>query len=133
MTRTALVWLLIFSAGFFSVACGAKSTEVQISAPLRPKYVAKGYQKIYIADFMITGQQQMDRDVNINVNKEVKETLRSEFKDKSGYQVDSLKVEYDQGKKPEEVLKDSSFWISQQVQDKKGSMILAGAVEVSNF
>jgi len=133
MYKLVLSWLLIFLVGLFSMGCGSKSTEVQISAPLRPKYVAKGYRKIYIADFIVTGEHEMDRDVNINVNKEIKETLRSEFKDKSGFEVESLKVEFDKSMKPVDILGNSSFWVSQAIEDKQGSMILAGSAEFSNY
>ena len=115
---------------FFS--CGNNSTEVQISAPLRPKYAAKGYKRIYIADFFVSGQHDVDKDVNINVNKEITETLKSEFKDKSGYEVASLHVEADKNKKPEDILSDSSFWLNQNIEDRQNSIILAGAAEFSN-
>lgn len=111
---------------------GAKSTEVQISAPLRPKYTAKGFKKLYIADFIITGTHDIDKNVNINVNKEIKETLKSEFKDKSGYEIEELKLEYDRTKQPGEILKDASFWVAQDIAKKEGAMILAGSVDFSN-
>lgn len=110
----------------------AKSTEIQISSPLRPKYVAKGYKKIYIADLFITGQHDVDKNVNINVNKEITETLRTEFKDRSGYEIDVLKLEVEKTRTPQEILQDSSFWSAQKIENKEGSLILAGAVEFSN-
>jgi len=110
----------------------AKTTEVQISSPLRPKYVAKGYRKIYIADLFVTGQNDVDKNVNINVNKEITETLRTEFKDRSGYEIEVLKLEYDKTKSPQEILQDSAFWSAQKIENKEGSLILAGAVEFSN-
>jgi hypothetical protein len=113
-------------------SCGNNSTEVQISAPLRPKYAAKGYKRIYIADFFVTGQHDVDKDVNINVNKEITETLKSEFKDKSGYEVASLHVEADKNKKPEDILSDTSFWLNQNIEDRQNSIILAGSAEFSN-
>ena len=90
-----------------------------ISAPLRPKYVAKGYKKIYIADFIVGGEHDIDKNVNINVNKEIKETLKSEFKDKSGYEIEDLKIEIDKSKKPEDILKDASFWASQKIDPER--------------
>jgi hypothetical protein len=125
-----LFFLLLSLTWFFS--CGNNSTEVQISAPLRPKFAAKGYKKIYIADFFVSGQHDVDKEVNINVNKEIIETLKSEFKDKSGYEVASLHLEADKNKKPEDILSDTSFWLNQNIDDRQGSLILAGAAEFSN-
>jgi hypothetical protein len=114
-------------------SCGSTSSEVQISAPLRPKFAAKGYKKIYIADFIVTEQNDLDKDVNINVNKEITETLKSEFKDKSGYEIATLKLDgLDKNKKTDDQLADPSFWASQKLEDRQGSLILAGAVEFSN-
>lgn len=132
MNRFSLVILVIFVICLFPTAYAKKSTEVQISAPLRPKYVAKGYKKLYISDFIITGTNDVDKVVNININKEIKETLKSEFKDKSGYEVEDLKVEFDKTKKPDEILKDPAFWMAQDIGKKEGTMILAGSVDFSN-
>jgi len=101
-------------------------------APLRPKYVAKGYRKIYIADFYVTGQQDVDKQVNINVNKEIKETLKAEFVDRSSYEVEELKIEIPADRKPEDVLLDPTFWMSIDIKDRDTSLILAGIVEFSN-
>jgi hypothetical protein len=132
MNRLSLVIVVISVICLFPSAYAKKSTEVQISAPLRPKYVAKGYKKLYICDFIITGTNDVDKVVNININKEIKETLKSEFKDKSGYEVEDLKVEFDKTKKPDEILKDPAFWMAQDIGKKEGTMILAGAVDFSN-
>lgn len=127
---TTFVLLSLLSLGGF--ACGSKSIDVQISAPLRPKYIAQGYKKLYIADFVVRGEHDVDTHVNINVNKEIKETLKSEFKDKSGYQVEDLKIEIPKDKDPQEVLNDPAFWLAQNISTREGSMILAGIVEFSN-
>jgi hypothetical protein len=132
MKRVSLVIVVISVICLFPSAYAKKSTEVQISAPLRPKYVAKGYKKLYICDFIITGTNDVDKVVNININKEIKETLKTEFKDKSGYEVEDLKVEFDKTKKPDEILKDPAFWMAQDIGKKEGAMILAGAVDFSN-
>lgn len=132
MKKHFALFLILFLVGFLSVVSGTKSTEVQISAPLRPKYVAKGYKKIYLADLMVGGDHDIDKNVNINVNKEIKETLKSEFKDKSGYEIDDLKIEIDKSRKPEDILKDPAFWAAQRIDPKEGAMILAGAVDFSN-
>jgi hypothetical protein len=115
-----------------SISCGVKTAEVLISSPLQPKFVAKGYTKIYIADFFVTGVNDVDKNVNINVNKEIKETLKSEFKDRSGYEVEDLKIEFDMSKTPDAILKDPEFWASLDIKDKQKSMILTGAAEFSN-
>jgi hypothetical protein len=132
MNRFSIVIVVIFVISLFPSAYAKKSTEVQISAPLRPKYVAKGYKKLYICDFIITGTNDVDKVVNININKEIKETLKTEFKDKSGYDIEDLKVEFDKTKKPDEILKDPAFWMAQDIGKKEGTMILAGAVDFSN-
>jgi hypothetical protein len=131
--KQTLKLFLVFCLGYFTFGCGTKSDEVQISAPLHPKYVAKGYKKLYIADFIVTGVKDVDRDTrNINVNKEIKETLKSEFKDKSGYQIEDLKLEVNSDRKPEDLLRDPTFWAGQNIPDRDASMILAGVVEFSN-
>jgi hypothetical protein len=132
MNRMSIVIVVIFVISLFPAAYAKKSTEVQISAPLRPKYVAKGYKKLFICDFIITGTNDVDKVVNININKEIKETLKTEFKDKSGYEVEDLKVEFDKTKKPDEILKDPAFWMAQDIGKKEGTMILAGSVDFSN-
>jgi hypothetical protein len=99
---------------------------------LRPKYVAKGYRRIYIADFSVSGQQDVDREIHINVNKEIKETLKSEFVDRSAYEVEDLRIEIPPDRKPEEVLKDPAFWMAMDIKNRENSLILAGAVEFSN-
>lgn len=132
MNRFSLVIVVISLICLFPSAYAKKATEVQISAPLRPKYVAKGYKKLYICDFIITGTNDVDKVVNININKEIKETLKTEFKDKSGYEIEDLKVEFDKTKKPDEILKDPAFWMAQDIGKKEGTMILAGAVDFSN-
>ncbi|MCI0616858.1 hypothetical protein L0244_28095 [bacterium] len=132
MNRLSIVIVVIFVISLFPAAYAKKSTEVQISAPLRPKYVAKGYKKLFICDFIITGTLDVDKVVNININKEIKETLKTEFKDKSGYDVEDLKVEFDKTKKPDEILKDPAFWMAQDIGKKEGTMILAGSVDFSN-
>lgn len=132
MNRLSVVILVIFIISLFPSAYAKKSTEIQISAPLRPKYVAKGYKKLFICDFIITGTHDVDKVVNININKEIKETLKTEFKDKSGYEVEDLKVEFDKTKKPDEILKDPAFWMAQDIGKKEGTMILAGSVDFSN-
>jgi len=129
-TRYLGFLLLLFFPMIFG--CSSKSSEVEISAPLRPKYIAKGYSRIYISDFLITGENDVDKNVNINVNKEIKESLKSEFKDKSGYEIQDLKIEPDKTKKPVDILNDTSFWVAQNIKDKHGSMIMAGSVEFSN-
>jgi hypothetical protein len=91
MNRLSVVIVVIFIISLLPAAYAKKSTEVLISAPLRPKYVAKGFKKLYICDFIITGTHDLDKVVNININKEIKETLKTEFKDKSGYEVESEK------------------------------------------
>ena len=131
--KTKIVALLfVFLTAWMPSTFAAKTVDVLISAPLRPKYVAKGYKKLYIADFIITGVHDIDKNVTINVNKEIKETLKSEFKDKSGYEVEDLKVEFDPAKKPEEYVDDPAFWTAQPIEPKEGSMILAGVVDFSN-
>ena len=115
MNRLCLVIVVVFLVSLFPSAYAKKSTEVQISAPLRPKYVAKGYKKLFICDFIITGTHDLDKVVNININKEIKETLKTEFKDKSGYEIEDLKVEFDKTKKPDEILKDPAFWMAQDI------------------
>ncbi len=132
MKRMSILSVVIFVIFLFPAAYAKKSTEVQISAPLRPKYVAKGYKKLFICDFIITGTNDVDKVVNININKEIKETLKTEFKDKSGYEVEDLKVEFDKTKKPDEILKDPAFWMAQDIGKKEGTMILAGSVDFSN-
>jgi len=132
--KTNCVYFLFLALLLLSfVSCGSNSAEVQISAPLRPKFAAKGYKKIYIADFLVTEQNDLDKNVNINVNKEITETLKSEFKDKSGYEVGTLKLEgVDKTRKTDEMLADPGFWSSQKIDDRAGSLILAGSVEFSN-
>jgi hypothetical protein len=125
-------FLLLFCLLNFLTICFAGTEEVQIMAPLRPKYVTRGVQKIYIADFYVTGEQDVDKTTNINVNKEIKETLKSEFIDRSSYQVEDLKIEIPADRKPDEVLKDPSFWNSMDIKDRDTSLILAGIVEFSN-
>jgi hypothetical protein len=132
MKKSWSLLFLCFLTFFPFKNCLAGNTEVQIMAPLRPKYVAKGYRKIYIADFYVTGQQDVDKQININVNKEIKETLKSEFVDRSSYEVEDLKIEIPADKKPEDVLKDPSFWQSMDIKDRDTSLILAGIVEFSN-
>jgi len=129
--RFSLLFLFLLSF-LLSYDCPAGTTEVQIMAPLRPKYVAKGYRKIYIADFYVTGQQDVDKQVNINVNKEIKETLKAEFVDRSSYEVEELKIEIPADRKPEDVLLDPTFWMSIDIKDRDTSLILAGIVEFSN-
>ena len=58
--------------------------------------------------------------------------MKTEFKDKSGYEVEDLKVEFDKTKKPDEILKDPAFWMAQDIGKKEGTMILAGSVDFSN-
>lgn len=132
MMNKSTVLITIIIATFLPLSIFARTTEVMISAPLRPKYVPKGYKKIYIADFIVGGEHDIDKNVNININKEIKETLRTEFKDKSGYEIEDLKIEIDKSKKPEDILKDAAFWSSQNIEPKEGAMILAGAVDFSN-
>lgn len=132
MKKTTALFVLIAMVAWLPSLFASKTTEVMISAPLRPKYVAKGYKKIYIADFIVGGEHDIDKNVNININKEIKETLKSEFRDKSGYEIEDLKIEIDKSKKPEDILKDASFWASQKIDPKEGAMILAGAVDFSN-
>src|SRR5215470_2913408 len=125
-------FLLILCFLNFLPLCFAGTEEVQIMAPLRPKYVTKGLRKIYLADFYVTGQQDVDKSVNINVNKEIKETLKSEFIDRSSYEVEDLKIEIPADRKPDEVLKDPAFWNSLDIKDRDTSLIVAGIVEFSN-
>lgn len=132
MKKRALHFILVSALSLAVIACGSAVTEVQISSPLRPKYDAPGYKKIYIADFNVSGQQDVDRNIRFNVNKEIRETLRSEFKDRSGYQVEDLKVSYDNQRKPEEILQDAQFWSALDLKDKEESIILTGAVDFSN-
>jgi hypothetical protein len=131
MKKISALILLSFLA-FGGFACGSKSLDVQISAPLRPKYIAQGFKRLYIADFIVRGEHDVDTNVNINVNKEIKETLKSEFKDKSGYQVEDLKIEVPKDIQPIEVLRDPAFWQAQNISDRQASMILAGIVDFSN-
>jgi len=132
MRKKAIHFLLLVAACCYWTACGSNATEVQISSPLRPKYSAQGYKKIYIADFNVSGQQDVDKNIRFNVDKEIRETLKSEFKDRSGYQIFDLKVNYDKQKKPEDILKDAQFWSGQDLKDKEESIILTGAVDFSN-
>ena len=132
MRHTILVLFLFSLAVIPPSSLLAGTTEVQIMAPLRPKYVAKGYRKIYIADFFVTGERDVDKQIPINVNKEIKETLKSEFIDRSAYEIEELKIEIPADRKPEEVLKDPSFWMAMDIKDRNTSLILAGAVEFSN-
>ena len=133
MKKKIVALLILFLTAWLSMTFAAKSTDVMISAPLRPKYVAKGYKKLYIADFIVTGVHDIDKNVSINVNKEIKETLKSEFKDKSGYEVEDLKLEFDPTKNPDDILKDTAYlgW-RKTPSPKRGSMILAGVVDFSN-
>ena len=112
---------------------GSKTTEIQIMAPLRAKFPAKDFKTVYIADLFVFGQNDKDTSVNINVNKEIKETLRSELIDRSAFEVKELGVEVDKTKKPEEMLTDPAFWLSQDIEKRDGGLILAGSVEFSNF
>jgi hypothetical protein len=130
MKRRSILLLLSFLS--LLPFCFAGTEEVQIMAPLRPKYVAKGLHKIYLADFYVTGQQDVDKQVNIDVNKEIKETLKSEFVDRSSYAVEDLKIEIPSDRKPEDVLKDPSFWNAIDIKDRDTSLIVAGIVEFSN-
>lgn len=133
MKTRVVFFFAVFAALCVSFwGCGSVGTEVQISSPLRPKYAAQGYKKIYIADFNVTGQQDVDKAIRFNVNKEIKETLKSEFKDKSGYQIQDLKITYPKDKKPEEILADPTFWTGLEMPDKEQCMIMTGAVEFSN-
>jgi hypothetical protein len=133
MMRQIIVVLFLFSFLFFnSIDSLAGTSEVQIMAPLRPKYVAKGYRKIYIADFTVSGQRDVDQQIPVNVNKEIKETLKSEFIDRSSYEIEELKIEIPPDRKPEDVLKDPSFWLAMDIKDRDTSLIVAGAVEFSN-
>jgi len=131
--RNITLVLFLFSLVFLnSVDLIAGTTEVQIMAPLRPKYVAKGYKKIYIADFVVTGEKDVDKQIPINVNKEIKETLKSEFIDRSAFEIEELKIEIPADRKPDEVLKDPAFWMAMDIKDRGTSLILAGVVEFSN-
>jgi hypothetical protein len=131
MKKSLFIPLLsFFIPAFFG--CGNKVAEIQISAPLRPKYIAQGYKRLYIADFVVGGEHDVDTHVNINVNKEIKETLKSEFKDKSGYQIEDLKLQLDKTAKAQEVFKDPEFWKAQQIPVREASMVLAGIVDFSN-
>ena len=132
MKKTAAFLVLLLLAAWIPSSLASKATDVLISAPLRPKYVAKGYRKIYIADFIVGGEHDIDKNVSVNVNKEIKETLKSEFRDKSGYEIEDLKIEIDKSKKPDEILKDAAFWVAQNIDAKEGCIILAGAVDFSN-
>lgn len=132
MKKSTILFLLLLIAGWIPSSFASKSTDILISAPLRPKYVAKGYKKIYIADFIVGGVHDIDKNVSVNVNKEIKETLKSEFRDKSGYEIEDLKIEIDKSRKPEDILKDTAFWVAQNIEPKEGAMILAGAVDFSN-
>jgi hypothetical protein len=132
MKKRLLPFLFLFSFLILTLSCGVQTSEILISSPLQPKFVAKGYTKIYIADFFVSGVNDIDKNVNINVNKEIKETLKSEFKDRSGYEVEDLKIEYDMSKPPDAVLKDPEFWAALELKDKQKSMILTGAAEFSN-
>ena len=130
--RQLLIVLFLFSFFVSYQPVSAGTSEVQIMAPLRPKYVARGYRKIYIADFFVTGERDVDKQIPINVNKEVKETLKSEFLDRSAYEVEDLKIEIPADRKPEEVLKDPAFWQALNIENRETSLILAGIVEFSN-
>lgn len=131
--RNITLVLFLFSSVFLnSFDLSAGTTEVQIMAPLRPKYVAKGYKKIYIADFVVTGVRDVDKQIPINVSKEIKETLKSEFIDRSAFEIEELKIEIPADRKPEEVLKDAAFWQAMDIKDRDTSLILAGVVEFSN-
>jgi hypothetical protein len=132
MRNITLVLFLFLLSLFLPLNLPAGTTEVQIMAPLRPKYVAKGYRKIYIADFMVTGERDVDKQIPINVNKEIKETLKSEFIDRSAFEIEELKIEIPADRKPEEVLKDPAFWMAMDIKDRDTSLILAGVVEFSN-
>src|SRR5688500_479970 len=121
MKRTMLALFLFSSIYLPPVDCFAASTEVQIMAPLRPKYVAKGYRKIYIADFVVSGERDVDKEIPINVNKEIKETLKSEFVDRSAYEISEIKLEIPADRKVEEVLKDPSFWMAMDIKDRDTS------------
>jgi hypothetical protein len=132
MRNITLVLFLFLSSFLLSFNLSAGTTEVQIMAPLRPKYVAKGYRKIYIADFMVTGERDVDKQIPINVNKEIKETLKSEFIDRSAFEIEELKIEIPADRKPDEVLKDPAFWMAMDIKDRDTSLILAGVVEFSN-
>ena len=72
MKKVSLGIIVIFFITLITPTFASKSTEVQISAPLRPKYVAKGFKNLYISDFIITGTHDIDKNVNININKEIK-------------------------------------------------------------
>lgn len=132
MKKRVLYFVLLSALNLYCLACGSVATEVQISAPLRPKYAAKGFKRIYIADFNVTGEHDVDKNIRFNVNKEIKETLKSEFKDRSGFQIEDLKISYDSHRKPEEILQDPAFWTALDLEDKEQSLILTGAVEFSN-
>lgn len=133
MKKTAYHFLFYSILSLLIFSCSAKSSEVQISSPLSPKYVAEGYKRIYISDFIISGKHVADTDININVNKEIKETLSSEFNDKSNYEIEYLDTEFDSARSPEEILRDASFWTQQDIEDKKESFIISGSVEFSNL
>ena len=133
MMRQLVLVLFLFSfLSVLSPQCFAGSTEVQIMAPLRPKYVARGFRKIYIADFAVSGERDVDKQIPINVNKEIKETLKSEFVDRSAFEVSDLRIELPADRTAEEVLKDPSFWMAMDIKDRDTSLIVVGAVEFSN-
>jgi hypothetical protein len=133
MQKIMLVVFLFSFVCFPSFEALAGTSEVQIMAPLRPKYVAKGYRKIYLADFVVSGERNVDKQIPINVNKEIKETLKSEFIDRSVFEIEDLKIEIPADRNPEEVLKDPSFWLAMEISDRDTSLILAGNVEFSNY
>lgn len=132
MRRTTSIALSPAIAILAVAVCWAGSVEVQIMSPLHPKFVANDYDRIYIADFFVSGVNDVDQHVNINVNKEVKETLKSEFRERSSFEIDDLSVQYSSELDLEKEIGNPDFWKGQQIENRQRAIIVAGVIEFSN-
>jgi len=135
--RNKIQYLIFTVLGLvlLSNCSGQKSTEVNVIMHLRPKFKIENiYSNIYLINFKVEKDYQVDKDVPIDANEEIITRLKNEFSNLSNLNVKYIKINYeDAGKNFDELVNDKEYWKEiKDIPDKENSIIYTGKIEFSN-
>mgnify|MGYP005841330169 CR=1 FL=1 len=123
-----LVLLLIINN-----CAGQKSTEINVVMHLKPKFKIEKYSYLYLTNFAVMKNYQVDKDVPIDPNQEIITRLKNEYSKLSNLNVKFLNIDFESTNKNfDDLINDKGYWQNLNIDEKENSLIYTGKIEFEN-
>lgn len=112
---------------------GQKNYEINIVMHLKPKFKIEGYPNLYLTNFAVIKNYQVDKDVPIDPNQEIVIRLKNEYSNLSDLNVKIIDINFESTNKIfDDLINDKDYWQNLNIDEKEKSLIYTGKIEFEN-